>query len=598
MRCLRLLVLAALLAAPSVGWAHGPSFGKSVPVLKGRRQLAAEVATAVWGCPMCETVRTHAPGTCPYCGMDLVRLEPAATAPVDPAAEAPNGESPAAEAPGAPKRAALMPGLPDTLFYAMALSLLGVSFALFALFDRGGPLTRGRRRNVFRVPVLGTLLRSPLVLGSARIAVLALFLLVIAAGLFGDQAPEHNLAPVLTWTIWWTWLVFAIVFFGKIWCAVCPWPTIAEAVAPKSLGLRWPKAFRNLWLATGLFVLLTWLELGYGVTGSPWLTAVLGLGMTVAVIASTAVFERRPFCRYACLVGRVSGLYSLFAASELRAADAGTCASCATKDCYRGNERGAPCPTQQFLAVMDANTYCTLCMECVKTCPHDNVAWSARPAAADLLEPKHARVDEAYLAVILLSMSAFHGLTMTPSWDRVVAGIGSALGVGSLLSFSLGMAAILALPLVVYAGVCRIMKAIANDRKHDTKTLFIRFAYSLLPIALFYHLAHNLQHFFYEGLKFVRAASDPFGWDWDVFGTAHLVITPILSVEAVWATQVILILIGHIYGIRIAHKAARSLYADARQATLTQLPLMAVMMLFSFQSLWLLNQPMLMRTAM
>ena len=95
---------------------------------------------------------------------------------------------------------------------------------------------------------------------------------MIAAGLFGDQAPEHNLAPVLTWTIW---------------CTVCPLPTIAEAIAPKSLGLRWPKAFRNLWLATGLFVLLTWLELGYGVTGSPWLTAVLGLGMTVAVIAST-----------------------------------------------------------------------------------------------------------------------------------------------------------------------------------------------------------------------------------------------------------------------------------------------------------------------
>ena len=116
MRCLRLLVLAALLAAPSVGWAH-------------------------------------APGTCPYCGMDLVRMEPAPTAPVDPAAEAPDGESPAAEAPGAPKRAALIPGLPDTLFYAMGLSLLGMSFALFALFDRRGPRplpARDRRRPVRR----------------------------------------------------------------------------------------------------------------------------------------------------------------------------------------------------------------------------------------------------------------------------------------------------------------------------------------------------------------------------------------------------------------------------------------------------------------
>jgi hypothetical protein len=291
-------------------------------------------------------------------------------------------------------------------------------------------------------------------------------------------------------------------------------------------------------------------------------------------------------------------LYSLFAATELRAADGATCAACATKDCYRGNAQGAPCPTQQFLAVMDANAYCTLCMECVQTCPHGNVAWSVRPFAADLLEPSRARVDEAYLAVILLSMSAFHGLTMTPSWARVVDWIGGALGVGPLPAFSVGMSAILALPLAVYAGVCRLMKALARDARHETKTLFIHFAYSLLPIALFYHLAHNLQHFSYEGMKLIRATSDPFGWDWDLFGTAHLAVTPMLSVEAVWGAQVVLILIGHIYGIRIAHKAARSLYADTKTATLSQLPLMAAMMLFSLQSLWLLAQPMLMRTAM
>jgi hypothetical protein len=484
------------------------------------------------------------------------------------------------------------------LFYAMALSLLALSFVLFAVLDREGGAKRGFRFDVLRVPVLGALLRSRMVIASLRVAVLVVFLVVIAAGLFGNQAPGHNLAPVLTWTIWWTWLIFAIVFFGKIWCTVCPWPTIAEALAPRSLGLRWPKAFRNLWLATGLFVLLTWLELGYGVTGSPWLTAVLGLAMTGAVLASTLVFERRPFCRYACIVGRVSGLYSLFAASELRAANAHTCASCATKDCYRGNARGAPCPTQQFLAVMDANTYCTLCMECVKTCPHDNVAWRLRPVGADLLEPSRARVDEAYLAVVLLSMSAFHGLTMTPSWDRVVAGIAAGLHVGALLAFTIGMSLILALPLVVYAGVCRLMKAFARDRDHETKTLFIRFAYSLLPIALFYHLAHNLEHFFYEGMNFIRASSDPFGWNWDLFGTAHLAVAPILSVEAVWGTQVVLILVGHVYGIRIAHKAARRLYPDPRTAALSQLPLIAVMMLFSLQSLWLLSQPMVMRSAM
>jgi hypothetical protein len=39
-------------------------------------------------------------------------------------------------------------------------------------------------------------------------------------------------------------------------------------------------------------------------------------------------------------------------------------------------------------------------------------------------------------------------------------------------------------------------------------------------------------------------------------------------------------------------------YGNPRQATLSQLPMLAAMILFSLQSLWLLAQPMVMRTAM
>ena len=61
--------------------------------------------------------------------------------------------------------------------------------------------------------------------------------------------------------------------------------------------------------------------------------------------------------------------------------------------------------------------------------------------------------------------------------------------------------------------------------------LFMRFSYSLLPIALFYHLAHNLQHIFFEGKKLVRIASDPFGWGWDLFGTADMLVDAVLPVS-------------------------------------------------------------------
>lgn len=564
----------------------------------GRHASSAEGAPAerpaeLWGCPMCESVRQGTPGQCPMCRMDLVRMGP------PPEAAAATG----APAPVEPAAHPLMPGLPNGLFFAIAVLILAVSFVLFEFWGRRARTERssaGRRFDLMRVPGLLAWIRRPWFQLSLQLPVLLLFALVVVAGFFGNPSPERNIAPVLTWTIWWAWLVFLILFLGKLWCTACPWMAIADWVARRvgSFGVRWPGVFRNIWPATGLFVFLTWLELGYGVTEKPWLTAALGLLMLLFAVASVIVFERKAFCRYACLVGRVSGLYSMFASTELRAADRDACRSCGTKDCYRGNEHGIPCPTHQFLGSMDANTYCILCMECVKTCPEDNVAWNARPWGADLLESVRPRTDEAYLAVILLSMSAFHGLTMTLAWDRIVDAIDRATGAGWLASFSIGMAAVLLFPLGVYYGICALMKAFARDREHSAGYLFVRFAYSLLPIALFYHLAHNLQHIFFEGKKLIRAASDPLGFGWDLFGTAKMAVDAMVPAQVGWGIQVALILIGHVYGIYIAHRIARSLYEDPRAATASQIPMLAAMLLFSFQSLWLLAQPMLMRTAM
>jgi len=200
--------------------------------------------------------------------------------------------------------------------------------------------------------------------------------------------------------------------------------------------------------------------------------------------------------------------------------------------------------------------------------------------------------------VILLAMSAFHGLSMTPTWDGMFSAMRGWAGLGELAAFSVGMGAVIVVPIVLFLGVCQAMKWSAGDRKHSATYLFMRFSYSLLPIALFYHLAHNLQHMFSEGWRLVTIASDPFGWGWNLFGTAGLELSTGLPPDVAWWSQVALILIGHVFGILIAHRIATSLYANPRQATASQIPILIAMVLFSLQSLWLLAQPMVMRTAM
>jgi YHS domain-containing protein len=514
-------------------------------------------------------------------------------------------------------------GIPPWLYAISVALVLVLSFGLFEIVARA---SRGRaetrpRFTLFGIPGLKALVRWPHFRTLCQLVIVGLFVLVVAAGLYGDPLAAHNLAPLLTWTVWWGGLVLLILFAGKAWCYVCPWDALAgwaerlvfwRKRKGLGLGLAWPKHLRNVWLATGFFVGLTWLELGFGVTMSPRATAWIALGMVSLAMLCALVFERRAFCRYACLVGRVSGLYALFSASEVRPADRQVCRSCATKDCYHGNERGDACPTGLFPGALRSNTYCINCLECVKTCPSDNMVVNARPWGADLATDGLARKDEAYLALLMLSITGFHGLTMTGSWRTLLAWFEGVLGLPTLLAFSLGMALLMLGPILLYAALVRLSTGLARTPEVSFRKAFVRFAYSVLPIALFYHLAHNLEHLLMEGQKVVALASNPFGfvpgesWSvlgysgvgaWDLFGTADMRLAPLTRLSTLWGVQVLLVLIGHLYSLWVADRTARRLYPKDGAALRSQLPMLIGMVLFSIFSLWLLKQPMEMRSS-
>ncbi len=498
----------------------------------------------------------------------------------------------------------VMAGMPGWLFVLSAVLVLIISFVVVERMGlRAGK--RGMRVNLLAHPVVAALVKSRVPQTLAQGTAVVAFVLLIYAGLFGQRI--GNITPVAVWTLWWAGLVFAVALLGPVFCGVCPWDLLGRfglrrRKQPLSLGLAVPKPLRTLWPAIVLFALLTWAELGLGVTTDPRATAYMGLGMAVLAAASTLVFRKKAFCSYLCPVGRISGMYANFAPVEVRSADPAVCKTCKTQDCLTGNERGYPCPTQLSLRVLNESTMCTMCMECVRSCDRNNVAVNLRPFGTDLLGKIKVRSDEAWMCVILLALTLFHGFSMTTAWENYLPGepslmkwMATTLGTSNTVNFTLGMLVVVALPLALYELSCHAAAKLTVGSGVDARTLFRAFSLSLLPIALFYHLAHNLMHILMEGGSIVPLLSDPLGRGSDLLGTASVQTGHLASEQTIWFMQIGLILIGHLWGIVVAHRIAHRLFPHARDATRSQIPMMAIMVLISILGLSLMVLDMNMR---
>lgn len=119
-----------------------------------------------------------------------------------------------------------------------------------------------------------------------------------------------------------------------------------------------------------------------------------------------------------------------------------------------------------------------------------------------------------------------------------------------------------------------------------------RFATSLLPIVLVYHVTHYYTLIESQGVKILALASDPFGRGWDLFGTADWFQYNIVpDVGVVWHMQVGLIVAGHVASVYVAHLQALAWLRERRLAAVSQLPMLVLMVGFTVAGLWILSQP-------
>jgi hypothetical protein len=140
---------------------------------------------------------------------------------------------------------------------------------------------------------------------------------------------------------------------------------------------------------------------------------------------------------------------------------------------------------------------------------------------------------------------------------------------------------------VAYLAAIQAAKLVART----TAPLATEFLGSLVPIALAYALAHYFSLLLIQGQVAITLASDPFGYGWDLFGTAdYQVDATVISPNTIWYFQVAVLVTGHVFGLVLAHDRAVTLFNSPRTAIRTQYAMLALMVLYTVGGLWLLSR--------
>lgn len=206
--------------------------------------------------------------------------------------------------------------------------------------------------------------------------------------------------------------------------------------------------------------------------------------------------------------------------------------------------------------------------------------------------------DSMRLVIFVIFMLAstafdgFRGTTVWFQWDLSAYDVYSNFGdLGYQIFHALALAFAPVVFLAAYFVAIYGMK-FATKNKLSVAELAKRFAFSLIPIALVYNIAHYYTLLITQGQSFISLVSDPLGQGWNLFGSAHFVPNPgIIRADFIWYSQVFFIVAGHVVAVVVSHIIAVRTEKTSRKAILGQLPLLILMVAYTLTGLWILSQP-------
>jgi hypothetical protein len=431
--------------------------------------------------------------------------------------------------------------IPRWLFGWAATAVLVISFVALAVLWPAPRLERATERELFRVPRA----LEPV----AGLIGVALFVLVVWAGLDGAQSSAANIAPVLVLVLFWVGVPVLSLLLGDVFRAFNPWRAVGRAagwLARRFGGDGLPEALPyperlGRWPATIGLLLFPVYELVYATPGDPSSIAVAALIYAAVQLVGMSLYGVAAWERDGDGLGVYMGLFGAMAPLHWR----------------------------------DGRLY-------------------ARPPFSRLTTMRTVPGSVALLAVAIGS-TTFDGMRENTWWTDIALDIQGALeNVGLSATSGLEVAYLLGLMAVVLLAAALFWLGVLGMRTVDdtypARELARRFAHSLVPIAFAYVLAHYFSLLVYQGQAAAFLASDPLGRGWNLFGTATSTIDyTVVSANGIWYVQVAALVLGHVAGLVLAHDRALVVFKDAKRATRSQYWMLAVMVAFTSLGLWLLS---------
>ncbi|HBV85638.1 MAG TPA: ferredoxin [Desulfosporosinus sp.] len=445
------------------------------------------------------------------------------------------------------------------------------------------------KKNLLENNTIKGILKSRWFPGIIQLPVLAIFALIVFELMAGPGSAHDNFGTAGTWVLWWPLIPIIFVLLGRFWCAICPFATVSDWIQ-KMVGNNRPvpKFLKKygIWLIDAFFILITWADHTFGVVESPRGSGVLLLIITTGVIVSGAFFERRTWCRYLCFLGGLSGNYARSGSLELRATPE-KCAKCKTQSCYKGNEKTPGCPMFEFPRTMESMASCNLCANCIKTCPNDSIQLTTQVPSKGLWSIRKPKFEESFLAIIIMGIVFVQNITMLEVWQEMLTKLENFVGTTNyFVTFTITFIIAMAIPVLALFASSYFAK---TSNKKSTIQNFAIFGYSLIPLDLAGHIAHNLFHLLAEGKSVIYTFVALFGVD------THGASAAILSNSTIQLLQFGLIALGTFGSIYTAYRISKHNF-DAEGKTISSfMPFAVLCLILGVINIYLFVLPMAMR---
>jgi hypothetical protein len=145
--------------------------------------------------------------------------------------------------------------------------------------------------------------------------------------------------------------------------------------------------------------------------------------------------------------------------------------------------------------------------------------------------------------------------------------------------------------LAVYMLVIGCVKAMTRTTML-ARDLALAFAFTVLPIAVVYNMAHYWTLLLIQIPKLPYLVVDPFGFGWTLPALGRpSAEPPPLDMAPIWNTEVMLIVGGHLVAVYLAHRVALRVFASRRDALVSQVPMLVLMVTYTVIGLWVISQP-------